>query len=89
MAVVLWPKRRSTPYSRNGGSSVSSYREGILRAIGNLGADIEAKLLSLSPEEQTKLSWAKTIKSFDQVPAVYKDSARFTDELKHLYNCIG
>ena len=44
-----------------------------LKAALRFVAGIGPKLTSLTADEQTRRSWAKTLKSFDEVPDAYKD----------------
>lgn len=51
---------------------MSFLRAGILKSAWDLGTDMQARLALLSPEEQTKLSWARKIDSIDKVPIAFK-----------------
>jgi hypothetical protein len=45
---------------------------GIAKTLGYLGSRIGFEFSLLPQDEQTRLTWAKTIRSFDEVPEVYR-----------------
>ncbi len=53
---------------------MSAYSKGILESVWRLIADIKESLPLLTAEEQTRLSWLKVIRSYAEVPDVYRSS---------------
>jgi hypothetical protein len=53
---------------------MSVYSKGILRSVGRLIAGIKESLPLRTADEQTRLSWLKVIRSYDEVPDVYRRS---------------
>lgn len=53
---------------------MSVYRKGILRSVGRFIAGIKESLPLLAADEQTRLSWLKVIRSYAEVPDVYRSS---------------
>ena len=53
---------------------MSVYSKGILRSVGSLIAGIKESLPLLAADEQTRLSWLKVVRSYAEVPEVYRSS---------------
>ena len=53
---------------------MSVYSKEILRSVGRFIAGIKESSPLLTAEEQTGLSWLKVIKSYDEVPDIYRNS---------------
>ncbi len=53
---------------------MSVYRKGILRSVGRFIAGIKESLPLLAADEQIRLSWLKVIRSYAEVPEVYRSS---------------
>lgn len=56
-------------------NNVPLYREEILKQTGRLGARLQAKL-PITAEQQTKLSWARAVRTWSEVPEAYRDSLK-------------
>jgi hypothetical protein len=53
---------------------MSIHRKGILGTVWGLIAGIKERLSLLSAVEQTRLSWLKVLRSYDEVPDVYRSA---------------
>ena len=60
--------------SQQGGPSMSVYSKGILRSVGRLIASVKESLPLLAADEQTRLSWLDVIRSYDEVPDIFRSS---------------